>query len=84
MENKDKNKDQDDSWTSEGAAGGDLTSPQDACHTTRDLSHERELKDTALAKQVAEAIAKEMTKAHVYYQALLNERSAAAIPTALR
>ena len=64
--NKDKNKDQGDSGTSEGATGGDLTSPWDACHTNRDLSQEREDRDTALAKQVVEAIAREMAKAHTY------------------
>ena len=52
--------------------GGDLTSPQDACHTNRDLSHEREARN-----------AKELAKAHTHYQALLNERSAAAMPTSL-
>ena len=40
--------------------------------------------DTALAKQVAEAVTREMAKAHVQYQALLNERSTAAMPTNLK
>ena len=31
-----------------------------------------------------EAIAREMAKAHVYYQAVLNERSTAAMPTSLK
>ena len=57
MGNKDKN--QDDSAASKGATG-DLTSPRDACHTNRDLSWEREARDTALAQQVAEAIAREL------------------------
>ena len=81
--NKDKNKDQGDSGTSEGATG-DITSPWDACHANRDLSWEREARDTALAKQVAEAIAREMAKAHAHYQALLNERSAVVMPTSLK
>ena len=38
----------------------------------------------ALAKQVVEAISREMAKAHVYYQALLNEKSTVAIPTSLK
>ena len=44
---------------------------------------EREARDTALAKHVAEAVAREMAKAHAHYQALLNERSTAVIPTSL-
>ena len=43
-----------------------------------------EARDAALAKQVAEAIAREMAKAHMHYQALLNEMSAAVIPTSLK
>ena len=65
---------------SDGAMGmGDLTSPQDAHQAARDLSWEREARDIALAKQVAEAIAREMAKAHAHYQVLLNDRSAAVI-----
>ena len=64
--------------------GGDLTSPWDAHQATKDLSHEREVRDAALAKQVVEAIAREIAKAHVHYQALLNERSTAAMPTSLK
>ena len=84
MGNKYTNKDQGDSGTSKGAMGGDITSPWDAHHMNRNLSREREARDTALAKQVAEAIAREMAKAHVHYQALLNERSAAVMPTSLK
>ena len=36
------------------------------------------------AKQVAEAVAREMAKAHTHYQALLNERGTAVFPPALR
>ena len=46
---------------SDGATG-DLTSSQDACHANRELSHEREARDTTLAKQVAETIAREMAR----------------------
>ena len=81
MGNKDKN--QGDSAASEGAMG-DLNSPWDDLHVNRDLSWEREDRDTTLAKQVAEAIAREMAKAHAHYQALLNERGAAAMPTSLK
>ena len=40
-----------------------------------------EARETVLAKQVAEATAREMAKAHVHYQAILNERGTAAMPT---
>ena len=52
--------------------------------TPTDLSREREARDTTLAKQVAEAIAREMAKAYAHYQALHNERGAAAMPTSLK
>ena len=78
---KDKNKDQGDT---EGASADSITSPWDARHTNRNLSQEREARDACLAKQVVEAVAREMAKAHVHYQALLNERSAAVIPTSLK
>ena len=66
------------------ATGADLTSPWDACQAARDLSHEREARDATLAKQVAEAIARETVKAHAHYQVLLNERSTAAMPTSTK
>ena len=69
---------------SDGAMGANLTSPWDFCQAARDLSQEREARDAALAKQVVEAIAREMAKAHTHYQALLNERSTAVIPTSLK
>ena len=83
MGNKDKNKNQGDSAT-EGVSGDSITSPRDACHTNRDLSWEREGQDATLAKQVVEAIAREMAKTHTHYQALLNKRSTAVIPTSLK
>ena len=81
---KDKNKDQGDSAATEGALGDSITNPWDAPHTSKDLSWEREARETALAKQLVEAIAREMAKAHTYYQALLNERGTAGIPTSLK
>ena len=78
--NKDKNKEQD----GEAASTESITSPWDVCHTNRDLSWEREARDAALAKQVVEAVTREMAKAHTHYQALLNKRSAAAMPTSLK
>ena len=44
----------------------------------------REARNAALAKTITEAVAREMTKAHVHYQALLNEKSIAAMPTSLK
>ena len=77
---KDKNKVQD----GESASAESITSPWDACHTNRDLSREREARDTTLAKKIPKAVAREMAKAHVHYPALLNERSSAVIPTSLK
>ena len=85
MRNKDKHKDQGDSAAAtEGASGDGITSPWDAHHANRNLSWEREARDTTLTKQVAEAIEREMAKAHAYYQTILNERGAAAMPTSLK
>ena len=84
MGNKDKDRGKDSAATSEG----DLTGPRDAHHTNRDLSHEREAReaarDAALARQVAKAVAREMAKAHVQYQAMINDLSVAAMPTSLK
>ena len=44
---------------------------------------DREARDATLAKTITEAVAREMAKAHAQYQALLNDRSAAVIPTTL-
>ena len=66
------------------AAADSITSPWDTHHTNRDLSQEREAWDTSLAKTITEAVAREMAKAHVHYQALLNEKSTAAMPTILK
>ena len=60
MGNKGKDKEQ----TSEGASGNSALSPWDGHQANRDLSHEREARDATLAKQVAEAITREMAKAH--------------------
>ena len=80
MGNKDKNKEQD----GEATFAESIRSPQDACHTNRDLSQEREAWNTTLAKTIIEAVAREMAKAHAHYQALLNERSTTVIPTNLK
>ena len=61
-----------------------ITSPRDARHANRYLSWEREARDAALAKQVVEVVVREMSKAHMHYQALLSERSTTVIPTSLK
>ena len=78
---KDKNKEQDGETA---ASAESITSPWDAHQTNRDLSWEREARDAALAKTIAEAVAREMAKAHVHYQVLLIDRSAPVIPTSLK
>ena len=73
-----------DSETTE--AGAEVEGVDTACkahQAVRNLSQEREARDVALAKQVVEAIAREMAKAHMHYQVILNERGAATMPTSL-
>ena len=78
---KDKNKEQDGETATSAKS---ITNPWDAHQTNRDLSQEREAQDAALAKTIAKAVAREMAKTHVHYQALLNERSTPVIPTSLK
>ena len=78
---KDKNEEQDGEIA---ASAKSITSPQDAHQTNRDLSWEREARDATLAKIIAEAVAREMAKAHAHFQALINERIAPVIPTSLK
>ena len=80
---KDKNKDKEQDGETTTSAKS-ITSPWDARQTNRDLSQEREARDAALAKTITKAIAREMAKAHAQYQVLLNDRSAAVIPTSLK
>ena len=61
MGNKDKTKD------GETAA----SETRDGCQDSqRDHSQDQEARDTALAQTIAEAVAREMAKAHVHYQAI--------------
>ena len=60
--------------------GEGAESAHDASQAACNLSHER---NTALTRQIMEAIAREMAKTHIHYQASLNERSAAAMLTSL-
>ena len=50
----------------------------------RDHSQDQEARDTTLVQTIAEAVAREMAKAHVHYQAILNERGATTLPTSLK
>ena len=81
---KDKNKDKEQQDGETATSAESITSPQDACQTNRDLSWEREARDTTLAKIITKAVARKMAKAHVQYQALLNNRSTAVTPTSLK
>ena len=81
---KDKNKDKEPQDGETATSSEIITSPWDTCQSNRDLSQDREARDAALAKTIAEAVAREMAKAHVYYQALLNDRGTAATPTSLK
>ena len=78
---KDKNKDKEQQDGETAASARSISSPRDTCQSNGDLSLDREARDAALAKTIAEAVAREMAKAHAQYQALLNDRSAAVIPT---
>ena len=81
---KDKAKDKEHHDGETAASSKTITSPQDACQSNRDLSQDWEAQDAALAKTIAEAVAREMAKAHVHYQALLNDRSAATLQPNLK
>ena len=61
-----------------------ITSPQDTHQSNRDLSRDHNAWDATLAKTIAEAVAREMEKAHVHYQTILNDRGAATIQTSLK
>ena len=78
---KDKNKEQDGETATSAKS---ITCPWDAHQTNRDLSQEREARDTTLAKTITEAVAREMAKTRAHYQALLNDRSTPVIPTSLK
>ena len=56
----------------EGATA-DITSLRETCQANRDASQEREARDAALAHLVAEAVAREMSKAHAQYTTLMKD-----------
>ena len=79
---KDKAKDKEQDR--ETTASETITSPQDACQSNRDLSQDCDAQDTALAKTITKAVARELAKAHVHYQAFLKDRGTATIQTSLK
>ena len=81
---KDKNKDKEHQDGETAASSETITSPQDAYQSNRDLNRDWEARDTTLARTITEAVAREMAKANAHYQALLNDRSTAVIPTSLK
>ena len=85
MGNKDKDQPKDNPETTGATGEGAESQPTKNARNThlanRDLSQERE---ATMQKQIVEAIAREMAKAHMHYQALLNERSPAVMPTSLK
>ena len=81
---KDKNKEREHQDWETAASSNTISSPWDTHQSNRDLSQDWEARDTTLAKTIAKEVTREMAKAHAHYQALLNDRSAAAIPTSLQ
>ena len=76
---KDKHKD------GETAATSKTNNPQDGHRDTwRDHSQDQEARDATLAQTIAEAVTREVAKAHAHYQAILNERGATTLPTSLK
>ena len=75
---KDKHKDGE-------AATSETNNPQDSCWDSwRDHSRDQEEGDTALVQTIAEAVTREVAKAHAHYQAILNEKGASTLRTSLK
>ena len=75
---KDKNK---DGETANSETNSSRDTHQDS---RRDLSQDWEARDATLVQTITEAVAREMAKAHVHYQAILNEKSAVTLQTSLK
>ena len=84
MMGKDKTKDKEHQDGETAIYSETITSPQDAHQSNRGLSQDRNARDATLAKTITKAVAREMEKAHVHYQALLNDRSTATMQTSLK
>ena len=80
MGNRDKDKQQSHSGAT-GTMGKSTESAHDACQATWDLSHVRA---AAIDKLVAEAIARESAHLTATFTAILNQNSAANMPTSLK
>ena len=52
--------------------------------TRRDHSQDQEARDATLAQIIAEAVTREVVKAHAHYQAILNEKGATTLQTSLK
>ena len=63
---------------------GETAATSETSQDTRDLSRDHEARDATLVQTITEAVAREMVKAHVHYQAILNERGAATLQTSLK
>ena len=70
---KDKHKDGETAATSETQDGH--------WDTQRDHRRDQEARAVTLVQTIAEAVAREVAKAHAHYQAILNERGATTLPT---
>ena len=81
---KDKAKDKEHHDGETAATSKTNTSPRDTRRDIQDLSQDCKAWDAAIAQTIAEAVAREMAKAHVHYQAILNERGAATLQTSLK
>ena len=81
MGNKDKDSPQDAEATGEGVESTTTKEAHNAHQASRDLSWER---DTALQKQIVEAIARETAKITAHFTAILNERNMVSLPTSLK
>ena len=70
MMGKDKAKDKEHQDGETAASSETITSPQDTCQdahqSNRYLSWDHEAQDGALAKTIAEAVTREMAKAHAH------------------
>ena len=80
---KTKNKEHHDGETTTSKTNSHWDTHKDACQDTQDLSQDCETWDATLAQTIAEAVTREMAKAHVHYQAILNERGTATLQTSL-
>ena len=81
---KDKAKDKEHQDGETTTSSETITSPWVTYQSNTDLSQDHDTWDTTLAKKIAEAVTREMAKAHVHYQALLNDRSTTTIQTSLK